>query len=611
MKLRNVLIKSVSVSALVFLSSSTLFAVDKIQTIEEFNNSLPYWGTSWSYGGDEVKGVDGTRYFPGFYTGFVARSQYPNRIHVRTSRGNQTRITVILDDQTLNNYLFDLAKRYEVYKKFTSADGQKPLVRVLKQEAGTPQLEYFNAILESPKYSILDFVNDAKSGKESEAAIYTKSLDVLDQLNPARIFRLSFNLNSEFAKWKDDVKELVGNDDPASVFTASSQSTVIAINSLLWGRINITEKPSAETINQLVDAARLALSNSNEEAFMSSAIKLFKMATGSKYDFKTVNEKGEFQAALQCSDLKRCTLSYPEFTTVNPTGSAEATTRDDFGNKINDFRTPGLWQFFAYESSGRDFDNIRKEPFYAWVPWLGYERMGNAFHNPAVTFWSPSKDTKAALGIAENHRAFNTVKRGAVSHGCLRMPPGQVWEMRHIFPVQNSVATQVYFFDVYDVDGNGTLEVMGVEYFISYSKSVSNDREGGKLDVSDDKRLEFYSNLYGKNGVFTVENGKYMFQNPSVSLPSYLNFQQKRKNATRVQMQGSFPLYEQKYQQDKIQFYVPAKTDGLTGMSNTPVSKRIVRLMGRIRGCAPKADKEACGEAAFDKEAKQIWNEVY
>jgi hypothetical protein len=78
-------------------------------------------------------------------------------------------------------------------------------------------------------------------------------------------------------------------------------------------------------------------------------------------------------------------------------------------------------------------------------------------------------------------------------------------------------------------------------------------------------------------------------------MPSYLDLK-KKSVSTRLTLQGEYKLYEQTYEKDKIQFYIPS------GGAN----KQIIRLMGRIRGCAPSADKEQCGESSFNNEAQKV-----
>ena len=88
-------------------------------------------------------------------------------------------------------------------------------------------------------------------------------------------------------------------------------------------------------------------------------------------------------------------------------------------------------------------------------------------------------------------------------------------------------------------------------------------------------------------------------------MPSYTDFQ-KKKIAARLTLSGQFPLYEQTYEQDKVQFYSTAEMSGLATAGKSPRAKRIVRLLGRARGCAPDSDKNQCGEGAFDKEVQEL-----
>ena len=159
---------------------------------------------------------------------------------------------------------------------------------------------------------------------------------------------------------------------------------------------------------------------------------------------------------------------------------------------------------------------------------------------------------------------------------------------------------------------------MGVSYFISYDlKGASGlaSREGAALAINDSQKLNFYMDLYGSKNVFETtqaegQNSQYFFINPSTSFPSYKEYQSKSTQASLV-VEGRLPLYEEKYEKDKVQFYVPITTSGLTSKGASPLSKRIVRIMGRIRGCAPSSDKQDCGEAAFDQEFQSLMKEIY
>lgn len=525
------------------------------------------------------------------------RSQSPERIHVRTSRGNQTRVSVILDEATINDYLFDLVKRQSFYKKATSAGPFKLNPSGAKT---LPQLEMFNQILESPNYAIKEFV--ANSDKKNAEEIYSKSLETLRALNPGRVFMLKIDLASEYARWKREMTVL-GAGNPALI-TADAQKTIVALNSMVFGRINYTEKPSADLIAKLTQA--LVQAHSSDASGFTAYINAIKSATGTKYAFRVL-DGGAWKPALSCT-ADSCVLQYPEFTAIYPTGSAMEKTKDEFGNTINSYSTPGLWQFLS-RAGKHEVDNIRNEPYYGYAPKMDYEGIGNGFHNPAVRFWGPPKELKSALGIPTAHNTLWAVKRGGVSRGCLRFPLGHLWEFRQIFPVENEKMTKVMFFgnrsqdfDVYDIDGDGRPEVMGVQYMISYGLQGTSGlatREGTGMEINEGKKYEFYQDLYGARSVFGFDGGsQFSFENPTISYPSYLDLR-KKSVAVRVKMQGRYKLYEQKYEREKVQFYA------LAG-DMSPENKQLVRLMGRVRGCAPSADKAACGESAFEQESKGL-----
>lgn len=569
-----------------------------VSTIEEYNALVPNWGISWSPGAGAVNG-----YYPTFYTGFVMRQQNAERIHVHVGRGNNTRVSVILDETTVSDYMFDLAARYSFYNKVTS--GNSATLNINPKGAKfLPQLSYFNQVLESRQYGILDYVKSAVQGSQSDEQIYQKGLETLSKLNPGRVFNIQLDLKKEFLKWKADVQRRSGGDSAKVI--GDAKSVVTTINTLVWGRVNYIAKPTDEVMAKLKTAVDLAIANASDEQFVPAALELFKATTGAKYQIKVMSADGKFTSPIQCS-AQSCMLNYPEFSTVYPTGSMEAKTSDEFGNRINQFATPGLWQFMNYP--GKEVDNIRNEPHYGFIPKMDYEGIGNGFHNPAVRFWNPASGLKQALGINPAHNTLWAVKRGGVSHGCLRLPAGHVWELRQIFPVENSKMTQVPFFgnnsgdfDVYDINGDGTPEVMGVQYLISYGLQGASGlarREGQGFEVNADKKLEFYEDLYGARNVFrTTGDGKFIFSNPKVSVHSHLDFK-KKTVGTRMVLNGEYELYEQTYEKEKVQLYS-------VGSSMGDTEKRKVRLMGRVRGCAPKTDKQACGQAAFEQEARGL-----
>ncbi len=580
--------------------------------LEQYNSSLLIWGTSWKGGEGRI-----SHYYPSFYTGFAPRSQSPERIHIRTSRGNQTRVSVLLDEKTIMDYLFDLEARSSFYQEMTtSQDGQRPALDINPEDASLlPQLSHFQSVIDSPVYQIKTLTQSYRQGNLNDKELYQESLKLVKQLNTERVFFVNLDLNAEFTRWKKTLSQILDGDSVESVLTRRSEETIQAINTLVWGRINYTEEPTDELVEDLQALANLALSEAEAE-FQAQALSLFTTLTEQKFKFKTLGANGEWREPIHCEG-SQCYLTYPEFSAVYPTGSYKGTTKDKFGNRIPRFATPGLWPFL--DRSYHEVDHIRKEPYYGWAPKMDFEGIGNGFHNPAVRFYGSNfnREIKELLNAPSEHEHFWAVKRGGVSSGCLRLALGHVWEMRHLMPVENDKMKQVFQFgndsedfDLYDIDGDGTLEVIGVEYMISYDTQGSSGlskRDGKDLNIGMDDKYEFYQELYGDNRVFEFNSvsGQFEFVDPSLSFPSYMDLKEKRVKTSFV-AQGVFPLYEQTYERDKVQFYSPITTSGMQSSGNSTKGMRLVRLMGRVKGCAPTSNSEDCGKDAFEQEKQEV-----
>ena len=131
-----------------------------IQTIDEYNDKIPMWGASWL----PVNALKGNVYLS-FYTGFAPRVETPGRIHVRVSRGNQGRVTLILDEQTLYDYPFDLTARADFYQQMLDEGWIDIDMENKKGNAVAPQARYFIDIVNSPVYGIAKTVSDLKAEK--------------------------------------------------------------------------------------------------------------------------------------------------------------------------------------------------------------------------------------------------------------------------------------------------------------------------------------------------------------------------------------------------------------------------------------------------------------
>jgi len=581
-------------------------AQTEVTTIEEYNERLPVWGISWKAGSNSVSG-----YYPSFYTGFVPRQQKSNRIHIRMSRGNQTRVSIILDEATVMDYLYDLKTRRDFYNQMMS-EGYIDISP--RKSALVPHVEYFNGVVSN---GMLETLDQFDAGQITKAELYRKSLAALKTLNSKRTFDVSIDLAQELLAWRSG--PLADANDEIK-----TQESMVLANEMLWGRVNLVRKlTSAE--REVMQSLKNNASVLSDEGFVVVAAKLFDSITEDKYSFKVLDDNGTFVAAKRCDSGSDCTLTYPELSTIYPTGSHKGSTRDEFGNRISSFATQGLHPFIDTGSRG-DVDNIRKEPYYGFAPKMDYEGVGNGFHNPAVRHRLTSA-VKEALGIDDSHKTYWPVMRGRVSNGCARLPLGHIWEMRQIFPVQNALMKGVYWFgndsrdfDLFDIDADGTKEIMGSKYYIQYGLQGSSGlakREGEGLNLNSNIS-KYYASLYGKKNVYEEKDGTLTFFDPSVSIHTesdiWSGSRSRKKVVSRKIVQGDFKLYEQDYEQDKAQFYTSKKisgfNSGLTGGGKESLSKRFVRLMGRIKGCAPFADQKACGAQAFEKEKTQILKEI-
>ena len=96
------------------------------------------------------------------------------------------------------------------------------------------------------------------------------------------------------------------------------------------------------------------------------------------------------------------------------------------------------------------------------------------------------------------------ISRGPTSHGCTRLASGHMSELRQLAPSASktleAVATHRNLpecYDVFDVDGDGTPAVMGVQYYLAFR---SDGHTPVKAYVAN-RREPYYRWLYGDNAV--------------------------------------------------------------------------------------------------------------
>ncbi len=601
-------------SALISIIVSGFAQADQVNTINDYNNSLIDYGVSWKAG-------DYT-YYPSFYTGFAPRVEDANRIHFHLSRGNQIRLTATLDDLSVLSYLYGLKKRVDLYEELVSSGQIAPTQQM--------QIDSFKSILKSDVYKIDEIISLLESGKTNKADFYSQSLNVMKALNPGRIFTMNLDLAKSFLTWRDhELKNLAlatqekTSLDQNSLVTywseskdkSVTQNLIRVANNLLFARINITYLNNTQLAKLAYLLIQFQNSPMSDDAFVMQTLDLFNDLTSNRYLFNTV-DNGQFRKAIICPSAKSCTLSMSEFTAVYPNGSAKSYTQDRNGYKIPVIREEGVLTFVARDY--HDVDHIRKNPYYGWIPKMDYSIEGNGIHNAAVRTYLKSNSYEwlyNELGIPAEHDTLWVVSRGGVSHGCTRMSGGHAWEVRHVFPADPEKMKSLKYtgnssgdFDLFDIDGDGKLEVMGSDYTIAYalaSDSGAGYREGnGFIDEALNKDM-FFPLLYGPKQYSFLDASYYI-------IDPYISYFSGKEGATRanpfsVKYQGSFKLYEQKYEKDKMQFYdLPKLSIGSlssNGNNYTNKSLQVVRLFGRVSACGPFAKEfSACYEQKFNQE---------
>jgi hypothetical protein len=137
-----------------------------------------------------------------------------------------------------------------------------------------------------------------------------------------------------------------------------------------------------------------------------------------------------------------------------------------------------------------------------------------------------------------------------MSHGCTHVNAGHISELRQILPSKEGALLKVQtyhnksnHFDVFDIDGDGSPEVMGVKYYYAYSLK---GKKPYRMRAPNDRK-SFYKWLY-KNGYHEDEQGRIIFDKVFAS-----TF--RGKKAVKGKGYNDIPLYEADYTPETIQFY--------------------------------------------------------
>jgi hypothetical protein len=466
------------------------------------------------------------RYEPSFYTGFAPRTLAPQRIHLHIGRGNQLRVTVVLSDDTLREYARDLLERYRTYRALIT-DGHL----VLTQNRG---FEAFEETIQQTQVERLV----ADEPTLAPGALRERNLRLLERLNPGHVFRIRMPVDEVLRRW-------VANVQPADRGRMDTERQLELLNLMLPTRLFVTamDRDTSAQLTALVqrcpdggdDSATLA-------ALRPSFLRLLERVSHGLYP---VHDN---------------TLEFDEFTAIYPIGTWNQFTTYH-GRQIPEYPTPGRRALTTHQRT-HTVDHVPTDDFYSYFPWLPYMHVGPKLHNAVHTpWWKMTPADTAFLPAAwrtvdrgsrdgQPYRYLWLLSRGPMSHGCTHLNAGHISELRQLLPAETEQLYAVdlfyntsYDYDVFDIDGDFTPEVMGVRYFIAYSlKGNKPDR----LRVRDERHA-YYDWLYG--GELEYDSADHGFFR-NIRAGRYIG-----RTALDGTVYPRIPLYEAAYEPEKIQFY--------------------------------------------------------
>lgn len=503
-----------------------------------------------------LPGVYFYRLEPSFYTGFAPRCQDPERIHIHVGRGNQLRVTVVLSDRTVDNYLPDLALRYRTYDQLIK-DG----TLTLTQNRGFEK--FCSVIMEE------DILRLAGLQKEMDAAGFRKlGLEMLEKLNPGRVFHLRIDFDRRMHDWSSLLNPYLGKKP-------SMAECLDLINQMLPTRMWLSELFTGlrAKLNRAITLYAVYEEGQRGkifwDKFYAAAVDLFETATGGIYP------------------LKGTDLDFYEFTAIYPVGTANAFTQHE-GQRIPQYPYPGK-RALTHHQRTRVVDHIPDIACYGYLPWIPYMHVGERLHNSFHTLWfnidtrtngfipKEWKNTTRDSRAGRPYPHLWLLSRGPMSHGCTHVNAGHISELRQVLPSSEALLGKVVTFrnrsdqfDVFDIDGDGQLEVMGVKYFYAYSLK---GKKPHQMRAPSDRK-SFYKWLY-QNGYHYAPDGRVVFEKAPTS--KFIG-----KRAVRGKVYKNIPLYEAAYEPETIQFYKPTSIPFVRELRRVsaayPLNRNILKL---------------------------------
>jgi hypothetical protein len=472
-------------------------------------------------------------YEPSFYTGFAPRCQQPERIHLRLGRGNQFRVTVSLGPEQIDTYLEDLRLRRQLIDELIRAKVIEP----------TTNLQYDKFVQKLDELDLEALVQGKASLPPEQWRL--KSLQVMQALNPGRIFLIRRPVRELLQRWKDLLVTT-----PALAL-GDAEARLEAVNAILPGRVNLTRVPPEldSAFPRLIELAKAADREpaAHFDAYALEAQAFLEKATRGLYPVRD-----GFVDAW-------------EFTALYPAGTEQGfvTWR---GKKLPDFGVTGVLPLIRRDH-GRGavgmVDYLSTNPAYGFIPMFCYQYGGgivyNSIHNAGVRCplggtsflpraWNTAPGTRSPK---RNYQNLWIVSRGPVSHGCTRLSSGHMSELRHILPsASEGIEGLPYFrnlpftYDVFDIDGNGTPEVMGVKYYLAFS--TTRDRLPHKAWAPNRREL-FYDWLYTGELKYAADGSGFFDEALSCRFIG--------RRPEPGQLYKNVPLHEAEYEPEAIQFY--------------------------------------------------------
>ena len=305
------------------------------------------------------------RYEPSFYTGFAPRTLDPQHIHLHLGRGNQLRVTVVLADDTLREYARDLLERYRTYRALMN-EGHL----VLTQNRG---FEAFEQTIQQTQLERLVSDESTLSGE----TLRERNLQLLERLNPGRVFRIRMPVDELVRRWVANVRpadhvrmdterqlELVNLMLPTRLFATAMDRDVSAQLTALVGRCP----------QETVDPATLG-------ELRPAFLRLLDRLTRGLYP------------------VRDNALQFAEFTAVYPVGTWNQYTTYH-GRQIPEYPTPGRRALTSHQRT-QTVDHVPTDDFYSYFPWIPYMHVGPKLHNAVHTlFWKMKPEETAFLPAA-------------------------------------------------------------------------------------------------------------------------------------------------------------------------------------------------------------------